>query len=90
MIDLNDGCILTTNDSGEVTLEENIYFYSSLLSIIGSLAIIITCTFIPELRKQPYSFVVYLSLCDFFFSLKYFVFSFQFSWVNTVDVFLLF
>jgi len=58
------------------------YLIASSLSIFGSLIIIYTFGAVKELRRFPYSLVFCLSVCDFFFSLKYFIASFWLSQMN--------
>jgi len=43
----------------------------AVFSLSGSLLIIITFLFIKELRKHPTGSIFFLSVCDFFFSLKF-------------------
>lgn len=43
------------------------------LSMMGSFLIIMTAFLFRQLRTHPYSLVMWLSICDFFFSLKYVV-----------------
>lgn len=43
------------------------------LSLTGSTGIMISYFVIKDLRKHPTSLVFYLSICDFFFTLKYFL-----------------
>lgn len=57
------------NDTAMFTL----YFIASTLSLIGSGLIILSYIFIKDLRRFPYTIVFFLSLCDFFFSLKFFI-----------------
>lgn len=51
----------------------SLYLVASSLSIIGSGLIIVSYIFIKDLRRFPYTIVFFLSLCDFFFSLKFFI-----------------
>ena len=57
----------------ETCIESLIYFISSSLSMFGSSIIFITFYFVKELRKPPFSVIIYLSLCDFCFSFKFFM-----------------
>lgn len=43
------------------------------LSFLGSVLIVASAFTIPNLRKHPTTLVLYLSVCDLLFSLKYFV-----------------
>mmetsp|Transcript_38397 Transcript_38397/g.53446 ORF Transcript_38397/g.53446 Transcript_38397/m.53446 type:complete len:476 (-) Transcript_38397:1966-3393(-) len=48
-------------------------FTFGMISLIGAYIIITSCLLNPHLRQFPYNLVCYLALCDFCFSLKFFV-----------------
>eukprot|EP01101_Sappina_pedata_P006844 TRINITY_DN3505_c0_g1_i1.p1 TRINITY_DN3505_c0_g1~~TRINITY_DN3505_c0_g1_i1.p1 ORF type:complete len:573 (+),score=196.61 TRINITY_DN3505_c0_g1_i1:55-1773(+) len=56
-------------DGGEVIY--SLYAIGSVLSLIGSSTILISFILVRELRHHPYSLVFFISLCDFFFALKF-------------------
>ena len=53
-----------------------LYLVSGGLSLLGSGTIIFSYLAVRELRRFPFSLVFFLSVCDFFFSIKFFVSAF--------------
>lgn len=59
-----------------LTAQEIFYIVQGLfsgLSFLGSVLIVASSFTIPNLRKHPTTLVLYLSVCDLLFSLKYLV-----------------
>lgn len=54
------------------------------MSMFGSLLIIVTYLLMKSLRKFPTNLVFYLSVCDFIFSLKFFIT--RYVYVSSVGV----
>ena len=64
------------DDETSLQVVEGLYMFSSILSIIGSGTIILSYFLVKELRRFPFSLILFLSICDFFFSIKFFVSAF--------------
>jgi len=43
----------------------------ALLSLLGSFLIILSALFVRQLRQHPANYVVFMSICDFIFALKF-------------------
>ena len=73
---MSDGLLESVTQVEEETsteVVELLYFFSSILSLLGSGTIILSYFMVKELRRFPFGLVFFLSVCDFFFSIKFFV-----------------
>ena len=68
--------VADTEAATDPTIVSACYFFSSSLSLIGSGTIILSYLLVKELRRFPFSLVLFLSICDFLFSLKFFLSAF--------------
>jgi hypothetical protein len=67
---------MQASEGTDPAVVQSLYLVASSLSLLGSGTIILSYILVKELRNFPFSLVLNLSICDFFFSLKFFLLSF--------------